>query len=72
MRINTSSPADYIAINFQGANYMCVRNSKRHMYLHDANTAWLQGCHGMSHDLYQQALAAEGCAFEHREAVQHG
>ena len=68
MRIDLMSPADYIAVQYKGAQYMCVRNSKRHMYLHDANRAWLEGCHGMAEDLLNRALASTGCAFEHREA----
>ena len=68
MRIDLMDSADYIAVQYKGANYMCVRNSKRHMYLHDAHRAWQYGCYGTSRDLFQQALDADGCAFAHREA----
>lgn len=61
----------YTSVTYAGRSYMVVRNSKRHMYLHDANRAWLQGCHDMATDLHLQAIKAPGCAFEHREGVRY-
>ena len=46
----------YTSVPFAGKNYMVVRNSKRHMYLHDAQRAWLAGCMDMATDLHLQAI----------------
>ena len=61
----------YTSVTYAGRSYMVVRNSKRHMYLHDAARALRSGCHGMASDLLRQAIAAPGCAFEHREGVRN-
>ena len=61
----------YTSVNYAGRSYMVVRNSKRHMYLHDAQRAWRAGCHDMATDLHLQAIKAPGCAFEHREGVRY-
>ena len=61
----------YISVPYAGKNYMVVKNSKRHMYLHDAQTAYKIGCLDMATDLHLRAIKAPGCAFEHRMGVRH-
>ncbi len=61
----------YTSVPFAGKNYMVVRNSKRHAYLHDANVAWRAGCLDMATDLHLRAIKAPGCAFEHRMGVRY-
>ena len=63
------SESIYTSVPYAGKNYMVVRNSKRHMYLHDAQRAWRAGCMDMATDLHLQAIDAPGCAFEHRMGV---
>ena len=62
----------YVSVPYAGKNYMVVRNSKRHMYLHDAHKAFTLGCLDMATDLHLRAIRAPGCAFEHRMGVRHG
>lgn len=61
----------YTSVPYAGKNYMVVRNSKRHMYLYDADLAFRAGCMNMATDLHLQALRAPGCAFEHRMGVRY-
>ena len=57
----------YTAVRYAGRSYMVVKNSKRHMYLHDAQRAYRLGCPGMASNLARQAMGAPGCAFSHLE-----
>ena len=70
MRIENTE--NYINVPFKGARYMCVEDSPRHKLLREAESAWRLGYDDMCIDLHLKALAAPGCAFEHRMGVQHG
>ena len=72
MRIDLTTPANYIAVTFKGANYMCVEGSDRARWLREANTAWLMGYENLCREGFQRAMASDGCAFEHREAQTNG
>ena len=58
---------NYISVQFKGSNYMCVQGSKRANILERANRAWSMGYNDLATELFDEALAADGCAFEHRE-----
>ncbi len=51
---------------------MCVEGSDRANILKEANVAWRMGYDALERELFSKACAATGCAFAHREAVQHG
>jgi hypothetical protein len=68
MRIDLTKPANYIAIQYKGANYMCVEDSERARILKEANVAWRMGYDALERELFSKACAAPGCAFEHRDA----
>ncbi len=67
-RLDLINPADYVAIQYKGANFMCVAGSPRANYLSEANVAWRLGYTETERELFAKACAAPGCAFEHREA----
>ena len=68
MRIDLTRPANYIAVQYKGANFMCVEGSDRANFLQEANSAWRMGYDALERELFDKACAATGCAFEHREA----
>ena len=72
MRIDPSAHPNYIAVQYKGANYMCVEGSPRANILKEANVAWRMGYDALERELFSKACAAEGCAFAHREGVNHG
>lgn len=68
MRIDLTRPANYIAVQYKGANFMCVEGSDRANILKEANVAWRLGYDALERELFSKACAAEGCALEHRDA----
>ena len=70
MRIDLTKPANYIAVQYKGAQFMCVEGSERARWLREANTAWRMGYNDLAFELECNAIKAYGCAFEHREANQ--
>ena len=67
-RIDITNPAEYQAVQYKGANFMCVQGSPRAKYLREANTAWRLGYDALERELFNKAIESIGCAFEHREA----
>lgn len=64
-RLDITNPAEYVAVQYKGANFMCVKDSKRAKYLSEANVAWRLGYATTERELFDKACASAGCAFEH-------
>ena len=67
MRAN-DLPFTAVSISFKGATYMCVEGSERADLLRKANNAWSMGYDELSRSILKEALAADGCAFDARDA----
>ena len=66
--INQNEKYNYIAVPYKGRSYMCLEGSPRVDLLNQANRAWVMGYDDLAANLLRSACAADGCAFEHREA----
>ena len=69
MRIDTNHPHPYIAVQYKGAQFMCVEGSERAKWLREANIAWRLGYDSLAFELECNAINSDGCAFAHREKV---
>ena len=66
-------PANYTAVSFKGANFMCVEGSPRETWLREANQAWLMGYEDLCRSLFDVAMTKDGCPFEHHaQGIDHG
>lgn len=67
MMFDYNKPGKYVAVNYKGAQYMCVEDSPRAQWLNEAHIAWRMGYKDFERELFNKAINSPGCAFKHRE-----